>query len=394
MVVRRYVFPVLWLVVFAVIAAALFKLAFINGMESDAAGGGEQASAQLSTPLVPAVLGTVTNLVQVQGSVVGDPAVTVKSTGEGTVDFIYVQAGDRVIAGAPLFQVKTLVEPEVPAVLEEPAGSDDSAGESPGRAVSPPAPVYSYADVLATADGTAAELSVLPKQQVSVGAEVASLDPGTFSVSGTLTSDQQFRILGRANTAMVTVNGGPAPFPCSDVTMGRTPAAETGISTQAQQAGPGQPAPEAPAAGSVSCSIPADVPVFSGLGAAIDITAGQADGVITLPTTAVQGTVQTGIVWVMPGGAAAPEGTDAEGAAAAGPGLEGAGPEGAGPEGAGSEGTGGAEAVEREVSLGLNDGQLVEIISGLAEGEMVLQFVPGAPAAEDQMNGMPGVMGG
>lgn len=393
MVVRRYVFPVLWLGIFAVIAAALFKLAFVDGMTADAAGGGEQASAQMSTPLVPAVLGTVTNLVQVQGSVVADPAVTVKSTDEGTVDFIYVQAGDRVIAGAPLFQVKSLVEPELPTGTEDPSGAGDSDGGSPGRAaVSPPAPVYSYADVLATADGTVAELSVLPKQQLSVGADVASLDPGTFSVSGTLTSDQQFRILGRANTALVTVNGGPAPFPCSDVTMGKTPAAEAGISTQAQQAGPGQPAPVAPAAGSVSCSIPADIPVFSGLGAAIDITAGQAEGVVTLPTTAVQGTVQTGIVWVMPGGAAAPDGTGAEGAAAAGPGIDGTGSEGMGP-GAGAEGAG-AEAVEREVSLGLNDGQLVEITSGLVEGEMVLQFVPGAPAAEEQMNGMPGVMGG
>lgn len=355
MAVRRYIFPVLWLVIFAVIAAALFKLAFINGLRAEAAAGSEQPSAQISTPLVPAVLGTVTNLIQVQGSVVSDPAVAVKSTSDGTVDFIYVDAGDEVIAGAPLFQVKTLVEPD-PALAEEPPADSENAANSPQA---PAAPVYSYTDVVATADGTVAQLSVLPKQQLSVGADVASLDPGTFSVSGSLTSDQQFRILGRANTAMVTVNGGPAPFPCSNVSMGRTPAAETGISTQAQAAGPGQPEPEAPAAGSFSCSIPADVPVFAGLGAAIDITAGQAEGVVTVPTTAVQGAVQTGIVWVMPGGAAAA-----------------------------------GEAVEREVSLGLNDGQVVEITSGLAEGEMVLQFVPGAPAAEEQMYGMPGVMGG
>ena len=376
MVVRRYVFPVLWLVIFAVIAAALFKLAFINGLKADAAAGSEQPGAQISTPLVPAVLGTVTNLVQLQGSVVSDPAVSVKSTSDGTVDFLYVQAGDQVIAGAPLFQVKTLLEPEVPTaptVSEDPSES----GELPPA----PTPVYTYTDVLATSDGTVAQLSVLLKQQVSVGADVASLDPGTFSVSGTLTSDQQFRILGRANTAMVTVNGGPAPFPCGNVSMGKVPAAEPGIGTQAQIAGPGQPAaPEAPAAGSVSCSVPADIPVFSGLGAAIDITAGQADGVVTVPTTAVQGSVQNGIVWVMPGGPAA---------------LEGPGPEGLEGEAVAGPGAGtGEEAVEREVSLGLNDGQTVEIISGLAEGEMVLQFVPGAPAQDQQMNGMPGVMGG
>ena len=360
MAVRRYVFPILWLAVFAVIAAGLFKLAFIDGMQAEAAAGGEQASAQMSTPIVPAALGTVTNLVQVQGSVVSDPAVEVKSTSDGTVDFIYVNAGDEVIAGAPLFQVKSLIEPEAP-----PAPGD------PEEVPEPAAPAYAYTDVVATEDGIVAQLSVLPKQQVAVGADVATLDPGTFSVSGTLTSDQQFRILDRANTAMVTVNGGPAPFPCSNVSMGKTPAAETAVSTQAQMAGPGQAAPEAPAAGSVSCTVPEDVPVFAGLGAAIDITAGQAEGVITVPTTAVQGSVQTGVVWVMPAGA---------------PGTDAAAPEGA----AGVPGIAAAgEAVEREVTLGLNDGQIVEITSGLAEGEMIMLFVPGAPAAADgEMSGI------
>ncbi|WAP52798.1 hypothetical protein OL239_06355 [Arthrobacter sp. ATA002] len=174
--------------------------------------------------------------------------------------------------------------------------------------------------------------------------------------------------------------------------MGRTPAADTGISPQAQQAGPGQPAPEAPAAGSVSCSIPADVPVFAGLGAAIDITAGQAEGVVTVPTTAVRGAVQTGIVWVMPGGAAAPEAAGTDGPAGGGAGGGGGAGDGAA-AGPGLDGGAGA-AVEREVSLGLNDGQTVEITAGLAEGEMVLQFVPGAPSVDEQMAGMPGVMGG
>ncbi|MDN3904062.1 secretion protein HlyD [Arthrobacter sp. YD2] len=344
--VRRYVFPILWLVVFAVIAAALFKLAFIDGMRADAAAVGEQPSAQLTTPLVPAALGTVTNLVAVQGSVISDPLVSVRSTAEGTVEFIYVEAGQNVLKGEPLFQVKTLLE------LPEPVGDE------PGPAA-PPA--YAYNDVVATAAGTVAELMVLPKQQLTVGAEAASLDPGTYSVTGTLTSDQQFRILDRTNTARVSINGGPAPFPCSNVSMGGTPATDTGVNAQAQRvpAGPGQEQPEA--AGSVRCTVPADVPVFAGLGATIEITAGHAENVVTVPTTAVRGSVQTGIVWVAPGEA--------------------------GPDSAG-------DAVEREVGLGLNDGSTVEIVSGLAEGEMVLQFVPGAAADIDPMTGMPGVMGG
>ncbi|MET4061093.1 pyruvate/2-oxoglutarate dehydrogenase complex dihydrolipoamide acyltransferase (E2) component [Arthrobacter sp. UYP6] len=380
MTVRRYVFPTLWLVIFAVMAAALFKLAFLDGLQAEASAGYEQPSARISTPLVPAALGTVTNLVSVAGSVVSDPAVTVKSTSEGSVDFIYVEAGDTVIEGTPLFQVKTLLEPEPQAAPAVPADDDESA-------VPPVAapPAYAYSDVVATSDGTVAELSVLLKQQLSVGADVASLDPGTFSVAGTLTSDQQFRIFSRANTATVTVNGGPAPFPCSNVTMGKTPAAQAGITTQAQAVGPGGPAAEAPAAGSVSCAVPRETAVFAGLGATIDISAGQAENVITVPTTAVQGSVQTGVVWVMPAGEDGSEGAGAEGMAGA------AGPEAAPGAGAQAEGA----AVERDVALGLNDGQTVEITSGLAEGEMVLQFVPGAPAAMDEgQSGMPGVMGG
>ena len=34
------------------------------------------------------------------------------------------------------------------------------------------------------------------------------------------------------------------------------------------------------------------------------------------------------------------------------------------------------------MQLGLNDGSMVEIVSGLAEGEAVLEFIPGAPAQQ------------
>jgi len=42
---------------------------------------------------------------------------------------------------------------------------------------------------------------------------------------------------------------------------------------------------------------------------------------------------------------------------------------------------------QREVSLGLNDGSMVEVTEGLAEGEAVLQFVPGAPAVPGDPTG-------
>ena len=42
----------------------------------------------------------------------------------------------------------------------------------------------------------------------------------------------------------------------------------------------------------------------------------------------------------------------------------------------------------REVTLGLSDGVMIEVTSGLDEGDLILQFVPGAPSnLEDGMMG-------
>ncbi len=99
------------------------------------------------------------------------------------------------------------------------------------------------------------------------------------------------------------------------------------------------------------CAIPAEITVFAGLAADITIAAGSAEGVLTVPTTAVKGAAGSGVVW-----AVLPDGTNEE----------------------------------RPVVLGLNNGTLVEITSGIAEGEMVLEFVPGAPAQTDGCMPMPG----
>lgn len=337
---RRLVFPILWLVVFGVIAAALFKLAFLDGLTAE--GETPAPSAALQTATVEAARASVTNLVQAQGSVVADPAAKVRSTSDGTVVYIDVEAGQTVAKGDRLFQVRKPVETP-PAAL--PQQDDDDAP--------PPAPVqlYTYADVVATASGTLTDFPVLLNQQVTVGTDVASVAPGTFSVQGTLSTEQQFRILDRPQTATVTLNGGPAPFECGSITTGGT---AEGAASQDPGSPEGQPA--GGTSGTFSCSVPAGVSVFAGLGASVDITAGQAENVVTVPVTAVRGAVQNGVVWVVQDASGAPE--------------------------------------ERAVSLGLNDGQQVEITEGLAEGEQVLQFVPGSPAQDGEQFAMTGAMGG
>jgi len=340
---RRLVFPILWLVVFGVIAAALFKLAFLDGLSAEAEP--LAPSAALQTATVEATRANVTNLVQAQGSVVADPAVKVRSTSEGSVVYIDVEAGQAVARGDRLFQVKKPVEtPAVPV----PQQSDDDAP--------PPAPVqlYTYVDVVSTASGTLTDFPVLLNQEVSVGNEIASVAPGTFSVQGSLSTEQQFRILDRPKTAKVTLNGGPAPFECGSMTTGGAAGGDAG------DAGGDTASPAAGTAegttGTFSCAVPAGVSVFAGLGAAVDITAGEAQDVLTVPVTAVRGAVQNGVVWVVGDDAGAPE--------------------------------------ERAVSLGLNDGQQVEITEGLADGDQILQFVPGAPAQEGEQFAMTGAMGG
>jgi membrane fusion protein (multidrug efflux system) len=73
------------------------------------------------------------------------------------------------------------------------------------------------------------------------------------------------------------------------------------------------------------------------MGATVRVQAGTAEDVLVVPVTAVQGSVQTGRVWVVAGDGA---------------------------------------QEERAVGLGLSDGDMIEVREGLTEGEQVLQFVP------------------
>jgi hypothetical protein len=364
---RRIVFPVAWLLVFTVIAVALAKIAFVDGLRQEA--GPVLPHAGLATPQVPVVLGTVTNTVELKGTVSADPDLTAKATAAGKVVYLFLEVGGHVAKGDRLVQIRSEVVPDVEAPKA-------AAAEAPAA---PAAPVYSYTDVLAPADGTLATLPLLLNQQVSVGDAAATVATGTFTISAPLDTAAQYRLLGRPTTAKGFVTGGPGTFDCLDVktknavsdagagTSGGTAAG--GLSVPHAAAGPGgygpasgggsQPGGGSSGAtvGSVTCAVPSTTTVFAGLGATVTVSAGEATNVLTVPLTAVKGSVAEGVVWVQ-SAAGAPE--------------------------------------QRTVSLGLNDGARVEVTKGLTQGESVLEFVPGAPATGQQ--GMPSyggmVMGG
>jgi len=314
---RRIIFPALRIVIWAVIAVCLVKLAFV-GTQVTPPDETLAPTGQVSEPVVAASTGTITNSVTVAGSVVADPAVPVKATLAGTVSKLLAADGQAVDAGTPILEIR-LETPRDPLVTTDPETGIQTTTERK--------PTVTTATVTAPVAGTLT-LPTLKDQIVSVGDEVAHVAPGTLSVTGTLTADQQYRLVGAPAEATVTLKGGPAPFTCSGLRMGAAPVAGTGSD--------GSDATTT--SGTVSCAIPPGVTAFAGLGADIEIVNGTAADAVVVPVTAVQGAVQNGNVWVV----------TAEG----------------------------AEPTERAVTLGLTDGEQVQIVDGLTIGEQVLEFIP------------------
>lgn len=320
---RKWVFPILRLIVIAAIAVALVKLAFYpdNSGVSDPA----EPTGVVVEPQIPVSVGTISNDVTLPGTVSADPAVAVKATAIGTVDEIFVGTGQTVNTDDKIYDIRV-------ETITDPVETTDADGNV---TMTQPKSVISFAKVLAPISGTLSSLGVIHGQSVAVGDATGQVAPPSFSVSGTLSPEQQYRLLTKPAEASVVITNGPAPFTCAGLTITTALAGSAGggDSGTGGQAGAGGT--------TVSCTIPAEVTVFSGLAAQITIAAGLAENVLVVPTTAVKGSAETGVVWfVLPDG-----GTE-----------------------------------ERPVTLGMTDGTNVQILDGLVEGDLIDQFVPGAAA--------------
>ena len=303
---RKWVFPILRILVFAVIAAALVKLAFFADPIEQS---GEVPTGEIVEPQVPVTLGTIQNDVVLSGSVNANPAIPVKATFGGEVREVLIRQGKVVKKGTPILVVR--------AELVNLNGTPYTRTET----------------ILAGANGVLSSFSVLVGQVVGIGDVIGQVAPQSFNVTATIAPEQLYRLTEQPTEAQVTVQGGPAPFTCTSLTI-LTPLPGSGGEGTGEGEGTGT---------TVRCAVPGDVRVFPGLVADMTIAGGIAENVLTVPMTAVQGAADTGIVYVM---------------------LE--------------DGT----QEERPVTLGLNDGINVEIVEGLTEGEMILQFVPGAVAGD------------
>lgn len=311
---RKWVFPILRLIVFAAIAAALVKMAFFA--DDQQASGPQVPTAEIVEPQVPVMVGTVYNDVVVQATVAADAAVPVKATLAGEVVELFTSEGAAVAGGAKVLTIKA-------EVFGKTGGS-----------------YMKYVTVTAPATGIVSKLGVIVGQVVSVGDVVGQVAPPTFNVSGTLSPDQLYRLLNQPTEATITVYGGPAPFLCTGLV----------ISTALA----GADATEGAGGTSVKCAVPTDVTVFNGLQAEMSIPGGVAENVLVVPVTAVEGAAGSGNVYVV-----LPDGS----------------------------------TEIRPVVLGLNDGINVEVTEGLSDGELILQFVPGAPEVPGGKPGFPGEPG-
>jgi macrolide-specific efflux system membrane fusion protein len=338
---RRWILPITRLVVLAAIAVALVRMAFFGPAAEETAG---TPTGSVVESQVPASIATVVNDVTVTGSIQPDPDVPVKATLQGKVAKLVAGQGASVQVGDPILVIRQ----ETPA---DPVVAADGT-------VTQPRPKVVTETVRASAAGSLVELGVLVGQEVAVGDAVGRIAPPTFRATAPLTAEEQYRLVTQPTSAKVAITSGPAPFDCGELRIGQPAAASGGDSGATGAAGEGASTGSAGSTSTgatVSCAVPAGTRVFPGLAAEITIPAGQAPDVLTLPTTAVEGLADTGNVWLA------------------------------------SES---GEPEERAVGLGISDGKVVQITSGLAEGDMVLEFVPGAPApAEDAMT-MPGGYGG
>jgi macrolide-specific efflux system membrane fusion protein len=319
---RKWIFPILRLVIFTAIAVALVKVAFFPDAASTA--NPSEPTGVISDPVTQVELGSIATTVIIDASVSADPAVDGRATLAGEIYEIAVSKGSAVKAGDTLAKIRL-------EIVHDPVTSTDADGNV---TMTQPKSTWKTAIVTAPIAGTVSDVSSLVGQVVAVGDAVAKVAPTTFSVSGPIKPEDQYKLVEQPTEAQVEAVGGPGTFTC------------TGLTIASPLAGAEASAPDAPSSASgatVHCAVPGDVRVFPGLTAKLTIAGGSAENILTLPITAVKGNSSAGTVWVV-----AKDGAHEE----------------------------------RAVTLGLNDGALVQIVEGVAEGDEVLQFVPADDATD------------
>lgn len=269
---RRVVLPVLRLLIWAVIAVALCAIAFRQTAPALEASDEESVvapGANFTDPVVEVGRQTVTNAVELTGSIVPVAATEVTASEGGTAVYFAMPSGRSVSEFEPLMTLRTTQE-------REPRTEIDDDGNV---ATIPLSPLVTDSTVYANADGEIT-FEVDLNDEVAAGEVVARIDPGETFVAATVPADVLYRLLDLPETAEVTITNGPEPFACEGLAL-ETISGDEGSGTE------------------LRCDVPEGVVVFPGLEVTIAIVTDTAEGALVVPLTAVRGTYESGSVWVV-----------------------------------------------------------------------------------------------
>ena len=271
------------------------------------------ASDTLEPSLEPATIhprvSSITSVLVLDAAIVPEPLASVKASMTGTVGKL-VKVGSTVKASQ---SVATITE--APEALGQEASADGSAPRVDVRDTGMKKPIIS------TLAGVVSEVKVMPDQVVNVGDEIMTINPGGFVATAEIEPTLLYRLYEPPFPIRVAIDRGPAPFDCVFLSIGSPIPAEDVLNTKPR----------------ITCQVPADMKVFSGIRAKMAVTTASAKEVLTVPVSAVAGQAQNGVVTVV-----------------------------------GSNGS----LQDREVELGITDGVRVEIRSGLALDEKILDLAP------------------
>lgn len=268
---RRVVLPTLRLIIWAVIAVALCVIAFRETAPAleETDDGVVAPGADFTDPVVEVGRQSITNAIELTGTIVPVAATEVTAPGSGTAVYFAMPSGRSVSEDEPLMTLRT-TEPREPLVQTDDEGNVTEIPQSDRRVDTT---VYASA---------AGEISfeVELNDEVAQGDVVARIDPGENYVAATVPAASLYRLLDLPETAEITIANGPAPFSCGDLTLESTTT-------------------EGTSATELRCEIPDDVTVFPGLEVSVAIVIATVEDAVVVPLTAVRGTFESGSVWVL-----------------------------------------------------------------------------------------------
>lgn len=332
MVWSKYIFPSIRIVIWLVIALALVKIAFGSVAGTDLGEGEEEfPSSEFSGGSHMVERADLTSTLEIAATVALDPSVEVKAGATGTLGYWAVSEGETVYRGQALLDV------HVPIMSKRSVDENGMVTEPYDTGY------FNRHTVLAPITGKVTRLVEL-KEETTKTTPVFSISPESLSIEATLTPQEQYMMEKVPGTAKVTLGGGPEPFVCKGLALGTdqvsipekpdNPDQDSGFDELSGEEGPGSSTGV-----KLRCPAPEDIRLVAGLDGTMSILAGEVKDAVVVPVTAIQYVKDTGRVWII------------------------------------DEASG--EETERDVVLGLAQGQLIEVVKGLDAGETIRQYAPG-----------------